>query len=444
MKIQAMSRWKCFLFLAVCISLLSFGTAFGAGFALVEQGVSGLGNAYAGGAAIADDSSTIFFNPAGMTRLPGNEVLFGAHVIMPYLKFTNEGSTHVTGVALTGGNGGEAGPTKVVPNMYYSRKMSDRVVVGIGVNAPFGLATKYDRTWVGRYHGVESDMMSININPSIAYKASDNLSVGAGFSAQYVKAKLTSAVDFGTIGFFNSPQIPGLLPQQNDGYFELEGDSWGVGYNMGLLFELSKDTRAGMAYRSRIKHTLKGDADFSNVPAPLSSTFRDTGGKADVTLPDSLSVSFFHQFNPQWAVMADFTWTNWSLYERLIVNFDSALPPNRTVNNWQDSYRYSVGASYAPGNKWVIRAGTAYDTSAIGDKKSRTPRVPDADRIWLAIGAGYKLSDMFNLDFGYAHLFINDPEIEKTATGDDSLRGALRGYYSSHIDIVSAQLTMRF
>lgn len=320
--------------------------------------------------------------------------------------------------------------------------MSDRLAVGIGVNAPFGLATKYDRDWVGRYHAVESDMLSVNINPSVAYEINDNLSIGGGFSAQYVKAKLSSMIDFGTIGA--QMRIPGLLPQQNDGFFELEGDSWGVGFNLGLLYEFNNHTRAGVSYRSRIEHTLKGDANFSNVPAPLSPTFRNTGGEADVTLPDSISVSFIHQFDPQWMVMADFTWTNWSLYEELVVTFDSGLTPNRTVNRWQDSYRYSLGASYMPGKNWTIRIGAAYDTSAIGDREYRTPRVPDADRIWAALGAGYKLSDMFSLDFGYAHLFIDDPEIEKTATGGDALRGGLRGSYKSHIDIISAQLTMRF
>jgi long-chain fatty acid transport protein len=443
MKTQLLSRCKGIIFLVVCISLLSVGSAFGAGFALIEQGVSGLGNAYAGGAAGAEDASTIFFNPAGMTRLQGNEVILGAQIIMPYLKFHNEGSTHVTGAALQGGNGDEAGETRVVPNFYYSRKVSDRFTVGIGVNAPFGLATEYDKNWVGRYHAVRSDLMSININPSVAYKVTDQLSVGAGFSAQYIDAELSSAIDFGLAGI--KLGIPGLLPQQNDGFVKLKGDSWGVGYNLGLLYEFTKNTRVGVSYRSRIEHTLEGDADFSGVPTPLSPGYRDCDIEADVTLPDSLSISFFHQFNPQWMIMADFTWTNWSLFDELRVKFDNPLQAdNVTVEKWQDSYRYSLGASYMPDKNWTIRIGTAYDTTAVPSAKYRTPRIPDADRIWAALGVSYRISNMFGFDIGYAHLFINDPEINKTPTGYDLTRGGLKGTYDAHIDIVSAQLTMNF
>ena len=443
MKKGALSLWSSALLIAVILLFVSAGSAFAAGFALVEQSMSGLGNAYAGGAAGAEDASTIFYNPAGMTRLNGQQLIVGTHVVMPSVKFHNEGSRHVTGLPLSGGNGGEGGVTKPVPNLYYSRKVSDRFSVGMGINAPFGLATDYDKNWVGRYHAVESDVLTVNINPSIAYKITDNLSFGAGFNVQYLKAKLSCAVDFGTLGY--SLHIPGLLPQANDGFSKLKGDSWGIGYDLGLLYEFSKNTRAGISYRSRIEHTLDGDAEFSKVPAALQGTFHDGGVQADITLPDNLSVSFYHQFNPYWAVMADFTWTNWQLFEKLECDFDNAGQPNSvTTENWGDSYRYSLGASFTPTTAWTFRAGTAYDTSAVTSSKYRTPRIPDGDRIWAAVGAGYKLSDMVSFDIGYAHLFINDPEINKTATGEDQLKGALKGYFDAAIDIVSAQVTLRF
>ena len=443
MKKGALSLWSSALLIAVILLFVSAGSAFAAGFALVEQSMSGLGNAYAGGAAGAEDASTIFYNPAGMTRLNGQQLVVGSHVVMPSVKFHNEGSTHVTGLPLSGGNGGDGGVAKPVPNLYYSRRVTDKFSVGMGINAPFGLATDYDKNWVGRYHAVESDVLTVNINPSIAYKITDNLSFGAGFNIQYIKAKLSNAVDFGTIGY--SLHVPGLLPQANDGFAELEGDSWGIGYNLGLLYEFSKNTRAGIAYRSRIEHTLDGDVDFSKVPAPLRGTFKDGGIEADLTTPDNLSISLYHQINPQWAVMADVTWTNWSLFKKLDVEFDNpAMKDSVTTEKWQDSFRYSLGASYMPTNAWTFRAGTAYDNSAVESKKYRTPRIPDGDRIWAAVGAGYKLSDMVSFDIGYAHLFINDPEINKTATGEDQLKGSLKGYFDAAIDIVSAQVTLKF
>jgi len=443
MKKGLLYSWGKALLITLILVLVSAGSVFASGFALIEQSMSGLGNAYSGGAASAEDASTIFYNPAGMTLLNGRQLILGTHIIMPSVKFHNEGSTHVTGQPLSGGNGGDGGVTKPVPNLYYSRKVTDKFSVGVGINAPFGLATDYDKDWVGRYHAVESDVLTVNINPSVAYKINDNLSFGAGFNVQYIKAKLSNAVDFGLIGY--GKHIPGLFPQANDGFAELEGDSWGIGYNLGLLYEFSKNTRAGIAYRSRIEHTLEGDVDFSNVPDLLKGAFKDGGIKADLTTPDNLSISLYHQINPQWAVMADFTWTNWSLFKKLAVEFDNAaLPDSVTTEKWQDNYRYSLGVTYTPCCNWILRAGTAYDTTAVESAKYRTPRIPDGDRIWAALGAGYRLSDMVSFDIGYAHLFVNDPEINKKATGEDLSKGALKGTFDAAIDIVSAQVTLRF
>jgi len=442
MKNQLPYRWRGLSLLVACVVLISTGSALGAGFGLIEQSTTGLGNAFAGGAASAEDASTIFFNPAGLTRLEGQQLLAGAHIVMPSVKFHNEGSIHITGGPLLGDDGGDGGQTRVIPNLYYSRKVTDRFSVGMGVNSPFGLATEYNRSWVGRYHAVESDLLTININPSLAYKVTDQLSVGAGFNVQYMHAKLSNAVDFGTIGFLK--QVPGLSPQQNDGFVSLKGDSWGIGYNLGLLYEFSKNTRAGVAYRSAMDQDLEGKADFQGVPSLLKSSFRDTDIKADITLPDSLSVSLFHQLNPQWAVMGDFTWTDWKHFEDLTVKFNSTKSASTTTENWQDSYRYSVGATYTPDNVWTVRMGTAYDRSAVPDKEHRTPRIPDSDRIWAALGVGYRISNMVGVDIGYAHIFVNDPEIDKTPTGNDKLSGGLKGSFDAHIDILSAQVSMKF
>lgn len=444
---------KTVVLVTVFILFIASGSALGAGFALIEQGVSGLGNAYAGGAASAEDATTVFFNPAGLTRLDGQQFIAGAHIIMPSAKFNNEGSTHilqgVTKAPLLGGNGGDGGVTKVIPNMYFSKKLSDRFTVGIGINTPFGLATEYDNTWVGRYHAIESDVLTVNINPAIAYKINENLSVGAGFSIQYLKAKLSNAIDFGTLNAIGKLPVvlPGLTPQLSDGFSSLDGDSWGVGFNLGILYEFNKNTRIGAAYRSRIKHTLKGDAEFSSVPAGLSPypVFKNTVAEADLTLPDNLSISFFHQFNPQWMIMADFTWTNWRLFKELNVTFDNPYqPPSVTKEEWQNSYRYSLGLTYAPNSNWTFRVGTAYDTSAVADEQHRTPRIPDGDRIWAAFGIGYKFSKTVSFDLGYAHLFINDPKINKNPTGEDAVRGGLKGTYDTYINIVSAQLNVAF
>lgn len=425
----------------VFILFIASGSAMGAGFALIEQSVSGLGNAYAGGAASAEDATTVFYNPAGLTHLTGSQVIAGTHVIMPSAKFNNNGSVSATGAPLTGDNGGDGGVTGIVPNLYYSKQLTNNVSFGLGINSPFGLATEYNDTWVGRYHAINSDMLTVNFNPSLAYKVNDNLSIGAGIDIQYVKVELSNAVDFGLIGY--SLHVPGMIPQKNDGYVNLKGDSVGFGFNLGLLYEFSKNTRFGTAYRSRIKQTLKGDADYSNVPSALSSAFKDTQIAADVTLPDSLSVSLFHHINSQWAVMGDVTWTNWSVYDEMRIRFSSGQADAVTTSKWDDNMRYSAGLSYAP-NKCTYRLGAAYDKTPISSAEYRTPRIPDGDRIWLAAGLGYKYSDRLNMDIGYVHIFVDDPEINKTATGEDASRGALKGTYDAHVNIVSAQVKWTF
>jgi long-chain fatty acid transport protein len=227
---------------------------------------------------------------------------------------------------------------------------------------------------------------------------------------------------------------------------DLKGDSWGFGFNAGFLYEFTPNTRLGVAYRSSVKHELEGDADFT-TPAALAvlPVFKNTGANADIRLPQSLSVSFVHSFNPQWTVMADFTWTDWSVFRELRITFDNpSQPASVTTENWQDNYRYSIGATYRPTEQWAIRAGLAYDTSAVDSAQYRTPRIPDSYRTWIALGAGYRFSKMISADIGYAHIFVSDSAINKNPVGEDAVRGGLRGTFDSHINIISAQLNVNF
>ena len=281
------------------------GQAAAAGFQLIEQGVTGMGSAYAGGSAQAEDASTVYFNPAGITRLPGTQFIAAAHLVMPQAKFDDENSTTVTGASLGGENGQDAGEEGVVPNIYLTHQLNQDLFLGLGINSPFGLKTKYDDDWVGRYYAIKSDLKSVNINPSLAYRVNDRLSIGGGISAQYVDAKLTNAVDFGLI---MNPALSTLA----DGETKVQGDDWSWGYNLGALFNLTDSTRIGAHYRSKIEYTVKGSVEFKDVPAPLQGVFTDGNAKSDVDLPWTLSLSVFHQINPAWAVMADYTRTGWS------------------------------------------------------------------------------------------------------------------------------------
>lgn len=434
------------------------GKAHAAGFALIEQSVSGLGSAFAGAAAHAEDATTVFFNPAGMTRLQGTQFIAGTHIVIPSAKFKNEGSTHVlqglTGVPLLGNNGGDAGVAAGVPHVYLTHKLSDRVTVGIGVNVPFGLETDYKDKWVGRYHALNSEVMTMNINPSFAIKVNDHLSIGGGLSFQYINADLSNAIDFGTLdasGFFAPLGIPagalGLSPQGADGFVDFSGNTWGFGYNIGALYEFNQNTRVGIAYRSQIRQSLDGKADFSRVPAGLAAAplFKDGDIEADITLPDNLSLSVYHRFNSRLALLADVTWTNWSVFDELRIEFDNPFQPDAVVTTkWDDNFRYSLGLVYMPHEQWTIRTGVAFDETAIPDAEHRTPRIPGADRFWIAAGAGYRLFSNFTIDVGYAHLFVDDPKIGKIPAGEDAVRGGLTGTYDANVNIISAQINWVF
>jgi long-chain fatty acid transport protein len=398
-----------------------------AGFQLFEQSGSGLGNTFAGGAAIAEDASTVFFNPAGLTRLPGRQFAAALHVIQPTFEFDNEGST-IGGLPLSGTEGGNAGELGLVPNLYYAMDITPRLKFGLGVSVPFGLKTEYSDQSVVRYHAIKSEIETIDINPALAYKVNDWLSVGAGVSLQQVNAELTNAI---------------RLAPFPDGKVKLEADDASWGYNLGILFSLPQNTRIGISFRSSIEHTVEGSAKFINVPAFIAAArnLRNTNIKATVDLPEIASISAYQQLDAKWALMGDITWTNWSRFDELRIRFASGLLDSVTPENWEDTYRLALGLTYQWSDALKIRSGVAYDQSAVSTE-FRTPRIPDEDRIWIGVGASWKVSKQSTLDLGYVHIFIpGDADLRLT---QPATSGILIGQYDSHADIVSVQFTHTF
>jgi long-chain fatty acid transport protein len=400
--------------LAVTLALSSqAGLAHAAGFALIEQNASGLGNAYAGQAAVAADASTIFFNPAGMTLLPDRQVVMAGHLIAPNAEFSGIST-------VGGGDGGDAGSLAFVPNGYFAFRLTPDVHLGIGMNAPFGLATEYDNGWAGRTQALKSELKTININPSIAWKASDVLSLGAGLSIQYAEATLTN--------------IAG-----GAGPVAVKGDDYGWGFNLGALWQVTPATRLGLAYRSEVDYTLEGNVVFSNFPASTTNG----AVTAAATLPDSASLSLFHRVNDRFDLLADVTWTGWSDFKELRILRSSGALLSLTEENWDDSYRYSIGLNYRVNSQWMARGGVAYDETPVSDT-FRTARIPDQSRTWLAFGLQYKLSGKSLIDVGYAHLFVKDARINKTEPAPGIGNVTLTGTYEGSVDILSAQLTHSF
>ena len=451
--------------LAGALSLVAPAASMAAAFAIIEHSAQGMGNAFAGGGAVAEDASTVWFNPASMTRLP-SQMQASGHVILPTFEFTDAGSVQAVGPATVpllpaAPTVDDGGKPALVPNFYYIRRINERMSFGLAVNAPFGLATEYDSDWKGRYQTIESEIINVNVNPAFAYKLSNSLSIGAGVSANYIDAKLTNAVDFAavcaaTVGAGACPN--GAVPGQGafDGFTEVKADDISFGFNLGVFYEPSSRTRMSLAYRSQINHSLDGNVTFTQpttlggfaalgpvLGAGLASTFANDGASAGVSLPDTFSFGMYHRVAPKIGLMGDITWTNWATIPELRIVFDSpttAGGPSVETLNWKNTYRFSLGMNYYHNDKMTFRTGVAYDESPVPDPTARTPRLPDNDRLWLAIGGSYRVSDRLSADFGYAHLIIDDTRIQRTG----STGSVLIGNYESDANILSIQVNYTF
>lgn len=448
--------------------VMAGGQALGAAFALQEQNASGLGHAYAGGAAAAEDVSTIFFNPAGLVRLQTTQVVVAANAICPSAKLHDNGSQPALLQPL-GGTGGDAGSCAGVPNLYVGIPFTDKWSFGLGVNVPFGLETEYDSDWLGRFQAIKSKLETVNVNPVLSWEPTPHLTVGGGVSWQHLKAELSNHVNYaaafaqGVGAGVAAGQIPAAFAPALIGSAaalesaaKVTGNDSGWGWNVGVLWQADERTRYGAAYRSKIKYDVRGSVNIDNPAAlgPLPPGLAPVGAavmagvnaalaSGDVSLkiemPDTANVSIFHQYDNKWDLMADIQHTGWSSIQQLQIVRSTGAILSTTPENFRDTWRFSVGANYRYSDNWTFRGGLAFDQSPVRDAE-RTPRLPDADRTWLAAGAQYRFSPSVAVDFAWAYIFIKDASINQNA-GSTAANGLISGTYKSNVNIVGLQLT---
>ncbi|MFG0721514.1 OmpP1/FadL family transporter [Pseudomonas sp. GLN_6] len=402
------------------VSAASHGVA--SGFAINEQSVSSMGTAFAGRSSSADDASTVFGNPAGISRLKREQVSGGIALI-----HAKTDIDHASGSA-SGSNEGDMVPFIGAPMGYYVKPLDDNWSFGLGLYVPFGLVTDYERSFQGRYHGDRSEVRVITLQPTLSYRVNEQLSIGFGPTINRIDGELTSAID--------NP-----IPTAADGKVKIKGNDTALGYNLGVLFEITPQTRFGLTYHSKVDYRLKGDTTVSGPGFVIGSSAGTYDASLELTTPESVDFSVTHELNADWTLYAGSTWTRWSRLQEiradnkgvgglLAGNLSSISEPQ----NWHDTWAHAVGAAYKLNPQWTLRAGLAVDQSPTNNT-DRSPRIPTGDRKIISLGTAWSPNDDVTIDLAYSYLMEDDAHIER----DD-----YRATYKNTAHGLGAQVTYRF
>ena len=370
--------------IALTTVLFASADASAAGFAINDISLTNIGRAFAGAGVVGDDYSAMGYNPAGVT-LKGTGGQAGGVVIWEHGVVS--GSAKKTSAA-----GGRASGKKdisipvAVPNMFTQYKMNDSFTFGIGIYAPLGLATEYDRSWFGSDYGVTSALEAIDIAPTLGYKMNDHWSFGISAIARYGKLKMTNT--------------------SGTGYSDFDIDGWNMYGRIGVMYEHDENTRIGLAYTSvstEIEHTLKGDHTFEGT-ANANWNKKWIGGTV-VRLPESWLLSGYHR-SGDFGYSASIRYTRWEYFNDFSLTSSSPLGYSTLHNNWKNVWSASIGVDWFYNDTWTFRAGLGYDQTPIRHSEYRTVRIPDNDRVLMSVGFTYKINDHVKMDFGYTHLYL--------------------------------------
>jgi long-chain fatty acid transport protein len=392
------------------------------GIELYEIATPDVGLASAGYAARAQDASTVFKNPAGMSQLAGSQFQGGLQLTYGSVEFSRDASTSPL---LGDNNGGNAIGALPAGGLFFTHALSDRVAVGFGALSYFGLAEEFDDNWVGRYYVQKGVLLGMSLMPAVSVKATDWLSIGAGLNAMY--GYMDTEVAYRTL-------TPG------DGQLKVKDETWGFGANAGILIEPRKGTRFGVTYLSPVGLDFQDRPSLSkpeSVPIFLNPPQLDLG----LTVPQSVMLSVYHELSPKWAVMANLGWQNWDQFGKVDVGVDSDNPTSLTKSlNYQDTWHGAIGVQYHAAEKWLLSAGFAYDTSAVDDQ-DRTLSLPMGEAYRFGLGAQWQVSKAVNLGAAYEFLWAGDMPV----TQDSLYRGRVSGGFDdSWFSFATLNLTWQF
>ncbi|WP_407311508.1 OmpP1/FadL family transporter [Pseudomonas sp. nanlin1] len=396
---------------------------FAAGFALNEQSISGMGTGFAGRSSSAEDASTVYGNPAGMSRIKREQVSFGAAAIIAKTDLKQTGGNS------TGTNDGDMVPFVGVPMGYYVKPIDDHWAFGFGMYAPFGLVTDYESGFAGRFSSDKSHVQVVTLQPTVSYAFNDRVSIGFGPTINHIKGELTSSLTGA-----------GPFPE---GRVKIKGDDTAVGFNAGLLVQATDSTRVGLTYHSKVKYKLEGD---TRVNFPLGAALgTGTGGKFDASLsidtPEIVDLSVTHELNDDWTLYAGSTFTRWSRLKSIIVENEGggAFANIAEEQNWHDTWAHAIGAAYKLNKQWTLRTGLSVDQSPTNNT-DRSTRIPTGDRVAISFGAGWSPTDDITIDVAYSYLKEEEVSVNRTNTGNRTYQAN----YKNSAHGIGSSLTYRF
>ncbi|OOE85245.1 aromatic hydrocarbon degradation protein [Salinivibrio sp. PR6] len=426
------------VYLAVATALGSLSTtAHSAGFQLAETSATGLGRAFAGEAAMADNASAQFRNPALLSYLADTQVSAGGIYVNPNVDIDGT-NTNISNGKKTATSTDDVAHDAVIPNFYFAHQIDDRFTAGLALATNFGMETDLGNDFTGTQFGNEAAVTTFEINPNIAWKATEQLCLGAGI--RYVLGE-------GSIGAKSSAQY-GPYPKGTTLKY-MEGDDRAWGWQLGAVYDIDDKHRVGVNYRSEVDLTLEGHAEGLSYDS--SNPNRHYSGSMDLTLPATAELSSLHQLTEQWAIHTSINWTEWSSFDKLEASIPSLSsdPKMVKVENWEDNYRFAIGTTYQWDQKLTLRSGVAYDTSAVSDK-NRTLTIPETDRTWLSVGAGYNVTPELTLDAAFTYVFAKDAPVKEPRDGIESdqsgsaFGGNFEGETTGNVWLVGVQASYRF
>ena len=421
---------------ALWVGMLGTDPAMAGGILLYEVGTADVGLASAGWGARAQDASTILTNPAGMTRLEGSQVLLGAQALYGDYGFSMGSGTSSD---LGGGDGGN--PIGWFPggSAFFTYSASTDLKFGFGLAGNFGLSLDYDDNWVGRYYVQEATLLGLSLLPSVAYRVNDKLSLGGSVNIMYGIFKDKLAVN-------------NVAPSYGDGQLKLDDTAVGWGVNLGLLYEFSPGTRFSLTYNSQVKLDFKAPAEFSNLAPGMQELLRSRGllnANVDlgVKVPQQVMVSAFHQLNPQWALLGSVGWQQWSKFGKVDVGVDSNNPTSLTTDlNYDDTWHGALGAQYRMSDAWLLNFGVAYD-SKFQTGSTVSPMLPANDAWRFGAGFQNQVSKTFNWGVAAEYAYGGTLDVDKQSTAPVALGGSgnlVGSYPEAGIFFLTANFTWRF